>query len=331
MSVLRMRLALTAVALLLWAQGCDRTINLTESTNAGPLSCAECHDSSSLITEKRTAWAESRHGMGEAYVRGTSASCAGCHSGTAFQQRIALGLDPDEVTEGDAEPTRQDCRACHMIHETYSMQDFALKTEEPVAFYAVAGVTFDGGEGNLCVNCHQPRRDFPVASGGVITGITTHWGPHHGPQSSMMLGVAGAGVSGTLSPHYGAVTNTCVDCHMGEGRDHHFEPEVDRCQRCHPTATSFDYKRVQTVTDSLSVALGDSLLAHGLINENGPDGHPIVSQAPEDQGIALWNWIYVTHEDKSGGVHNPAYAHALLEEGLARFGATPAAPAPATR
>ena len=111
----------------------------------------------------------------------------------------------------------------------------------------------------------------------------------------------------------------CVDCHMGAEADHGFEPATSTCQGCHPSATSFDYKRVQTVTDSLAFELGELLLAAGLIDENSPDGHPIVNSAPEDQGIALWNWLYVAHEDQSHGVHNPAYTRALLEEGLARM------------
>ena len=325
MPVLRTLLTLAAAVVLVWAQGCDRTINMTDSGGEGqPLSCAECHDSSALITSKTTSWAASAHGMGESYVRGSSASCAGCHSGTAFaEQVVGMGLAPNELNEGDPEPTRQDCRACHMIHETYTMDDFALKTQAPVTMYAVSGVTYNGGMGNLCVNCHQPRRVIPEPEGGVISGISSHWGPHHGPQSAMLMGVAGGGIEGSAHGHYGGVANTCVDCHMGEGREHLFEPSVDNCTGCHPDLTSFDYKQVQTNTEALITQLGDLLVAANLIDENTPDGHPIVSEAPEDQAIALWNWIYVAHEDKSLGVHNPPYAQALLEEGLRRMGATP--------
>ena len=46
------------------------------------------------------------------------------------------------------------------------------------------------------------------------------------------------------------------------------------------------------------------------------DGHPIVTSAPEGEARALWNWLYVSHEDRSLGVHNSAYAKALLEYGL---------------
>lgn len=324
MSFQRTLLALTAVAVLVWAQGCDRTIKLVDDgMSVGPVSCAECHDTSDLITGKQTQWAMSAHGSGDAYVRGTSASCAGCHSGDAFVERLAAGLNPDEVAEGDPDPTRQDCRTCHMIHETYSFADFELRSEDPVTFYADPTVTFDGGEGNLCVNCHQPRRVIPDAVGGVISGISTHWGPHHGPQSAMLLGVGGGpGVTGAPHGHYGGPENSCVTCHLGENKNHTFEPEVETCQRCHSMATDFDYKGVQTEVDSLGTVLGDLLLTATppLINENSEDGHPIVSSAPEDQAIALWNWLYVIHEDKSMGVHNPDYAKALLQDGIARMG-----------
>jgi hypothetical protein len=224
-----------------------------------------------------------------------------------------------------------------MIHETYTEADFALRTESPVALYAVSGATFDGGDGNLCVNCHQPRRVLPEAVNDTISGISSHWGPHHGPQSAMILGVAGGGVTGTPHGHYAAVHSTCVHCHMGEENNHTFEPEVERCEGCHPDigdydedhggVSDFDYHFRQTEIIALTDSLGAQLLALGLINENSEDGHPTVSKAQQDQAVALWNWIYVAHEDKSNGVHNYPYAKALLEEGLARL-ASLAPPAP---
>jgi len=284
---------------------------------ASDLTCTECHNDTTRITGKKTAWSESRHGSGEAYVRGSSASCAGCHSGGGFSARIAAGLNPDQVEEGDPNPTRQDCRACHQIHTTFTDEDWALETTDPVVFYAIEGVTYDGGEGNLCVNCHQPRRGYPEAEDGMITGITSHWGPHHGPQSSMLLGVSGAGdVEGSPSPHYQIVEDTCVNCHMGEERSHTYEPEVERCQACHADAEDFDIEGVQTEVQALLDELGDALVAAGLITENSEDGHPAVEEAPEDVAPALWNWVYIAHEDKSLGVHNPAYTKALLEYSL---------------
>lgn len=306
---------------------CERTITNVESDQQA-LACTDCHVDNNLITGKQAEWAQSKHGSGLVYLEeGTNKSCAGCHSGNAFQERIKAGLEPNQLTAGDESPTPQDCRACHQIHETYTMTDFTLRTATPVSLYAIPGSTFDGGEGNLCVNCHQPRRNAPVAVNGVISGISEHWGPHHGPQSAMILGVGGAIVTpGTPHGHYGAVTNTCVQCHMGNGRDHHFEPEVSTCQTCHVGATSFDVNGRQTEIEALSDSLGAMLVAAGLLSENSADGHPTVTSAPEAQANALWNWLYVHHEDRSKGVHNYPYSKAMLEAGIAAMSAPPPAP-----
>jgi hypothetical protein len=73
---------------------------------AGPdLTCTVCHNDTTLITGKETAWSTSVHGTGTAYLRGTSASCAGCHSGGGFSAMVAAGLTPNEVTDGDPDPS----------------------------------------------------------------------------------------------------------------------------------------------------------------------------------------------------------------------------------
>jgi hypothetical protein len=284
------------------------------------ITCTDCHNDTTLITGKETEWSTSLHATGTAYLRATEADCAGCHSGGAFSARIAAGLNPDQVEAGDPDPTRQDCRACHQIHTTYTKDDFALETTDPVTLFAVEGATFDGGEGNLCVNCHQPRRDAPVAENGTITGITSHWGPHHGPQSAMLLGVAGAGATGKPSPHYTQVENTCVGCHMGDGKNHSFEPDIATCQKCHADAENFDIDGVQTEIKGRLDELGAALVKAGVLDQNTPDGHPIVTEAPEGVGIALYNWLYIEHEDKSLGVHNVAYTRALLDASFAALG-----------
>ena len=52
------------------------------------------------------------------------------------------------------------------------------------------------------------------------------------------------------------------------------------------------------------------------------DGHPTVTEAPENVATALYNWIYIAHEDKSMGVHNPAYTRALLDASAEALGIT---------
>jgi hypothetical protein len=101
---------------------------------------------------------------------------------------------------------------------------------------------------------------------------------------------------------------------MGDERLHTFEPTVAACQVCHADAENFDINGVQTEVQAMLVELEEGLIALGWLDE---EGHPTVDFVPEDQAAALWNWIYIAHEDKSLGVHNPAYTKALIEAGLA--------------
>ena len=284
-----------------------------ESATTADLTCVGCHDDSTLISGKTASWGESLHGTGEAFVRGTSASCAGCHSGGAFTAMVAAGANPGGLEAGDPNPTRQDCRTCHLIHTTYTGEDWALTSTDPVALYAFEGVTFDGGEGNLCATCHQPRRAYPEATDGMIEITSVHWGPHHGPQSAMLLGIAGAGGDGSPMSHYSQVEDTCVTCHLGEPMSHDFEPKIEVCQACHSGAEDFDINGVQTEVQAGLDELEAGLIAKGWLDE---EGHPAVETIPEAEAAALWNWIYIAHEDKSLGVHNPAYTLALIQEGL---------------
>ncbi|TFH37613.1 MAG: hypothetical protein E4G99_02170 [Anaerolineales bacterium] len=277
------------------------------------LACTECHNDTTLIVGKEAAWEESVHGTGEAYVRGTSAGCAGCHSGGAFSAMVAAGQNPSEVEAGDPNPTRQDCRTCHAIHTSYTGADWALETTTPVTLYAFEGVTFDGGEGNLCATCHQARRAFEVTDG-IVNWDSSHYGPHHGPQSSMLLGNGGAGVEGKPAAHYAMVENTCVSCHVGEGASHSFEPAVAACTGCHADAEDFDINGTQTEVEAMLGELKEALIAKGMLTEEDAS---VVGEYPEALGAALWNYIYIAQEDKSMGVHNPSYTKALLEASIA--------------
>jgi hypothetical protein len=286
----------------------------------GDLSCTACHNASTVIVGKAVAWEESVHGSGTATAyAGARASCAGCHSGGGFSAAIAAGVPVAAEQESvDPNPSRPDCRACHQVHETYTRDDWALETTDPVDLYAFEGVTFEGGTGNLCTNCHQPRRQIAEAVDGMIEVTSTHWGPHHGPQSAMLLGISGAGeVEGSPSSHYSMVENTCVACHLGEGDRHTFEPDVAACQACHSGAEDFDIGGTQTEVQEMLDELEEALIAAGWLDE---EGHPAVTQIPEEEAAALWNWIFIAHEDKSLGVHNPAYTRALLEVSLEAMG-----------
>jgi hypothetical protein len=285
---------------------------------AAELTCTECHNDTTIITGKKAAWSESIHGTGEAYVRGTSAGCAGCHSGGAFKEMVAAGLNPSEVESGDPNPTHQDCRTCHLIHTSYTGADWALTTTDAVTLYAFEDATYDGGSGNLCANCHQPRRLMGVADDGTVDWNSTHYGPHHGPQSSMLLGIGGEGAEGSPAAHYSMVQDTCVACHVGENDNHAFEPSVTACLACHADAEDFDINGTQTEVAAMLEELKAALVAKGMLDEEADEA--IVGVYPAEEATALWNYIYIAHEDKSMGVHNPSYTRALLEASLAALG-----------
>jgi hypothetical protein len=279
------------------------------TVSAANLSCTQCHNATTLIFSKHTEWSLSVHATGGNYIRATSAACAGCHSSEGFTARIAAHINPDKVANGETNPSPPNCRTCHNIHTTYTSADFSLRTTDPVVLY-ISGQTFNFGEGNLCANCHQPRQGPPPVGGGDVNVDSTHWGPHHGPQSASFLGISGYNVQTVVSPHYQAVTKGCPACHMLNAT-HDMTPDVAACQPCHKGATNFDIDGVQTAVLAKLDQLKTLLEAKGLLK----DGNPVVGTYPEAQAGALWNYISVV-EDRSNGVHNPQYIQAMLQEGI---------------
>ncbi|MBC8336388.1 MAG: hypothetical protein H8E29_14075 [Anaerolineales bacterium] len=290
-----------------------------EVAMAADLTCTECHNDTAVITGKKAPWEASVHGAGTATAyAGGRGGCAACHSGAAFSKMVAEGSTPD-AWEGDiADVTHQDCRTCHAIHTSFTADDWALETTAAVPLYAFEDVTYDGGEGNLCANCHQPRRGFALDEEGLVDVTSTHWGPHHGPQTAMLMGIGGGGeVEGKPGAHYSMVEGTCVACHLGEADNHTFLPSVAACLGCHADIEDFDFSGLQTEVDEMLVELGELLEAEGMYELEA--GHPVVGKYEAAKGAALWNYIYIAVEDASHGVHNPAYTKALLEASLAAF------------
>jgi hypothetical protein len=237
---------------------------------------------------------------------------------------VAEGATPN-TWEGDiTDVTHQDCRTCHQIHVTFTGDDWALETTADVPLFAFEGTTFAGGKGNLCANCHQPRRGIAEPDGdGNIEITSTHYGPHHGPQSAVLMGTGGAGPEAEGSPasHYSMVEDTCVACHLGEAADHYFEPHVEACQACHADIEDFDFSGLQTeVEEKLDTLLG-YLVANGLMAVEEGEPHPVPQPGtyPAEQTQAAWNYILLSYEDHSHGVHNPAYTRALLEWSISVF------------
>jgi hypothetical protein len=224
------------------------------------------------------------------------------------------------------------CRTCHEIHTTYTSADWALKTTDPVAL-DYGDKVYDQGDGNLCANCHQTRHAFDeYVEDGIGSVTSTHWGPHHGPQAQVLLGIGGS-TAGSQSVHYMLVEDGCPQCHLVDG-NHLFSPSANRhtitaCQTCHADASNFDIGGTQTEVKALLTELEGLLVEKGMlvVEEHDPwaeakqtgitgDVEPVVGDYPEAETAALWNYILLQVEDSSNGVHNPSYTKALLQASI---------------
>jgi hypothetical protein len=254
------------------------------------------------------------HGSGESFLRGEGTNCAGCHGTEGAKARINAGLPPhDPSVEGIVNVSPFNCSTCHNIHSTYTLADFALTgAAEPVKMEYTDG-TFDGGLGNLCSNCHQIRNEAPAVADGNVEITSTRYGTHHGVEAQMLLGEGGLGVSGSPSSHYQIVENTCVTCHMGDERNHTYEPAIERCQACHAEVEDFDVNGVQTEIQGMVDELTTIFTDQGYMTPE--DGLWVAGTYPEEVANAMWNYSFVV-EDQSMGVHNSAFARLLLEQAL---------------
>jgi hypothetical protein len=290
------------------------------------LSCTECHNDTTVIWSKEAQFREvSIHGTGEAFERGESGSCAGCHGTEGAEARIAANLPPhDPSVEAVVNVSPYDCRTCHQIHMTYTSADWALTGDQEGVTLEMTGGTFDKGPANLCAQCHQIRNELPDTSGDVITIDSTRFGTHHGVEAQMLLGEGGLDVTGEPSPHYTQTDEGCVTCHMGEERNHTWQPQVERCQTCHTDVETFDVNETQTEIEALLAEVKTLLIGSGIMQadyeENGEiqENRSVAGDYPPEVVAAMWDYMFVV-EDQSMGVHNPAFARALLNAAKANL------------
>ncbi|MHB1377314.1 MAG: hypothetical protein ACYCXB_07825 [Candidatus Humimicrobiaceae bacterium] len=289
-------------------------------------SCADCHNDTTLIVSKEVQYSNSVHGTGLNFERNT-ADCAICHTSEGFTERIASGTFKVAADIQNATPIN--CRTCHNIHKTYTKTDWSLASTDPVKLQ-LTGDVYDKGSSNLCAQCHQPRPEtaVPVAGGAAVEIKSIRYGPHHGPQSSMLLGVGGYGEYKGSNVHYDATKNGCIDCHMTDsafGKQagghtlkmsytfHEKETEfLAGCLKCHEDIKTFDRNGVETEIAAKIEELRVLLVKQGLIDDKGAG---IVGTFTSEQAGALWNYKTVT-EDRSNGLHNPGYAKFLLQTGI---------------
>lgn len=294
----------------------------------GNATCGACHNVSSDVLAKVIQYENSGHATGLNFER-SGTSCAPCHTHEGMMEVIETGLS--ETAEDVYDPTPPNCRTCHLIHTTYSVDDYDLTVTDAIEFMA-NGEVVDFGAGNVCVQCHQPRDGtLPTLGGDSVVVTSKRYGPHHGPQGSMVAGTAGYEIPGSIAyPSVGShahMNASCVDCHMAQpygkqagGHSLHMTYDYHgndvenlvACEGCHSTITTFDHNNRMTEIQGLLDDLAAKLMAAGIM---ASDHYMIPGTYTSDQAGLQYNYKFV-EEDLSLGVHNYAYAKALLQNSI---------------
>lgn len=183
--------------------------------------------------------------------------------------------------------------------------------------------------------------------------LNSRFGPHHGPQGDMLIGTNAYTWGETLdqSPHFAAIEDACVGCHMYENNNplnselsvggHTFsmvnslgEDNVEACADCHGNVgTDFDQKKLyingSADLDKNGVAEGLQIEVEGLLHQlatllppyGSPDINVIDSSWTLDEAGALYNYRNI-EEDRSFGMHNPRFTVGLLYLSIGKLGGT---------
>jgi hypothetical protein len=304
--------------------------------------CAACHDDDHYHVYP-SQWAVSKHANPDAEY--TRTSCAPCHNGMGFIMYVDGGKTG--LTEEPDANYDISCAVCHDPHD--ATNEYQLRTVEVTL--PNGDVITEGGNGKLCMNCHNSRRILPDRIlERMDVGDTPE--PHHGPQAEMLttMNVETYGLDLPTSPHLQATDDACIDCHMyehgshGEHGDdgtlntsgmHSFamvnQQGVDNVNSCSPCHAAFgdnfadkvyylngnadhdgdgNVEGLQHEVEGLLATLHDAL-------PKNLDGDIEIqdSTISFNEAAAIYNYFLV-EEDRSLGIHNPAFTVALLQASI---------------
>jgi len=292
--------------------------------------CASCHqDGNHHVFPGQ--WALSKHASGETLFDASRSggSCSPCHNGQGFVE------DQEGEEQSSTELVKIGCATCHDPHD--ATNDHQIRTL--TATLETGEVITEGGYGILCMNCHRSRRVAEDYVADWLSNLSSHYGAHHGPQAEMLLAtnMVTWGEKLPSSPHLQATENACVTCHMSEEGDlatagmHTFsmvdENGVDNvaaCEPCHGTVgESFADKKYylngNADHDGNGVAEGLQHEIHGLLDTLAyylpkEDGEVSINDSSVTYDEAAAGYIYFfVEEDRSLGIHNPAFAVSLVQ------------------
>jgi len=94
--------------------------------------------------------------------------------------------------------------------------------------------------------------------------------------------------------------------------NHTWIPTPVACVVCHTSGIPEEVAGLEADREALLVLLEEVGIVH--VDEEG-EVHPVPGTYTITEAEAAWNYIFVM-EDKSNGVHNPAYAKALIKNSL---------------
>jgi hypothetical protein len=296
-----------------------------------------------------------RHSLGAAFNTSAHAlppsearvNCSPCHQGATFVKWVKAGHDTTGFAASvttDELNTSITCQACHDPH-TAELRNAAVDSLRN-------GFKFTpSGKSQICSYCHASRYSVKtrVTSVAPYYGWTDRFGPHENPQYDMFVGGNGYeydGGIGGITTHAG-LEDGCVTCHMqgrtrsGNTLPNHsfsmtdttggFQP-VTVCKQCHGEIEDFDGVQAKYDYDGNGKIEGVQTEVKGLLARlkailpiDSQTGDVITMKKDSlavknrpDLVEAIWNYWFVT-KDGSYGVHNSAYAVALLQKALGTY------------
>ena len=251
-------------------------------------------------------WMLSAHSTSLETMKGSSSAadgCVTCHSGDySFTQRILgvyadgdlSGPPPEETTLANAQ-FGITCTTCHSPHKAAEGEDFQLTS----AAY------------EMCTACHTN---------------TDLMQPVHHPVKEMFEGQAVIdGVDGIPSVHFSAEDGPrCVTCHMQDVpvggaslANHTWKPVIpgeadsppDACSECHDNLTATDLQSL--IEDTQAAVRSRISIARARLGSVTAPEAGTAESAEYDRVVMALTFV---QNDGSLGVHNYAYADALLNE-----------------
>ncbi len=297
----------------------------SDGTDITEAACLTCHNNDVIIEKRYELNMHDHATMANSLSRGGREGCGRCHSHENFRNYVETGADMSLETV-----TGLTCKSCHTLHDTSEVDSFSfglvVDTSE-VDFLTGGTETFgDGHPANLCITCHQPRRDYsaydttPTVGTDSVSITSSHAGPHYGMNGSLIFGKGADDRNGTVALNQGPMAHAsagCVSCHMGANSNHEFHPSVDNCESCHAGASDFDINGAATAMHDAIVAIEAELVAIGWYEDDGEGGISSLasSSAPlEMSGVeytAFRNYN-VLHADHGSIYHNPPYVKAII-------------------